>query len=150
MSSRSYYVGVQFWPSYHDDDLDDNDGDDDDKWQVHSQPHQVDISWHQWHKGSQFFSSPNLPTDKSSQLEEHKEESKEVGVYLTRCARIAASIPLIWPNGHLCRCRAALAAKKESKTKTKFLRQRCRSSERSTTFQHYYKHCHHQQYNFQN
>ena len=30
MSSRSYYVGVQFWPSYHDDDLDDNDGDDDD------------------------------------------------------------------------------------------------------------------------
>ena len=58
MSSRSYYVGVQFWPSYHDDNLDDNDGDDDDnlddndggdddKWQVHSQPHQVDISRHQ-------------------------------------------------------------------------------------------------------
>ena len=53
MSSRSYYVGVQFWPSYHDDDLDDNDGDDDDKRQVHSQPHQVDISRDQRHKGSQ-------------------------------------------------------------------------------------------------
>ena len=61
MSSRSDYAGVQFWSSFHDDDLDDNDGDDNYKSQVHSQPHQVDVSRHQWHEGSQFFSSPNLP-----------------------------------------------------------------------------------------